>query len=224
MNKLDIIKEINNIKSKKYECVNLEEYNHKIHLLYKKLSDSNTGLIKQEKQKVPNKLELNLSDDEKIKNVMNNIINFGSHSYLLEKSNVKLLSKKFPLFDLFLIKNNLIIREPNIHYQIQVKPIIGTYNKDELIYKINFLLKLCEIVNNKNNKAIIMIILYDLLFRNFNFCLDHNNFGITIKKKLEEYINEYDIQYFNYISDEHNLEKDIIYKWFEEINGLIVNN
>jgi hypothetical protein len=51
------------------------------------------------------------------------------------------LSKKYPLFELFLIENNLIDKNDIIQYSIKTKPKpksnIEDYNKVELVSQIN---------------------------------------------------------------------------------------
>jgi len=146
---------------------------------------------------------------------------FDSHSHLIENTDVNLLSKKYSLFDLFLIENNLMIRYLETNYSIQTEPIKNNYYKGKLVYEIKFLLHTCKIVTGKINKAIISLIIYDLIFKNFNFCLDHNNLRITIKDKLKEYDDEKDC--FNHITNKYNLGTDIISKWLNVLNNEIVD-
>lgn len=227
MNKLEIIKEINTLKRNKYKCQNIEQYSYKLNSLYKKLSDANGKTISQpikegQPVKIIYKDELNLSDDEKIDKVIDDIMNFATHSYLLEKLNVKLLSKKYPLFDLFLIENNLIEKNDNIRYEIQIKPKVeNDVDNAKFIEESKFLLKLCEIVIGKNNKVLIVLIMYDYIFKNFSFCLKYKKYGITIKNKTIELKLDADI--FNDMENKYNLEPDIITKWCDEIDKLIVD-
>lgn len=224
MNKLEIIQEITTLKRNKHKCQNLEQYYYKLNSLYKKLSDANGKTILQPAQQVQiiYQDELNLSDNEKISKVIDDVMKFGAHSYLLEKPNVKLLSKKFPLFDLFLIENNLIEKNPNVQYKIQIEPIVEKdVDDDDLIYGIKFLLKMCEIVKGKNNKALIVLIIYDIIFKNFSFCLKHKKFGIDLKNKIIEL--KSDIETFNVLENKYNLEPDVITKWYNEIEKIIVN-
>lgn len=221
MNKLEIIQEINTLKRNKYKCQNTEQYYYKLNSLYKKLSDTNGKTILQPVQ-IIYKDELNLSDDEKIYKVIDDIINFGTHSYLLENPNVKLLSKKYPLFDLFLIENNLIDKNDNTRYEIKIKPIIEkNVDKDEFIGETRFLLKLCEITKGKKNKVVIILIMYDFIFKNFSFCLNYKKFGTQMKNKLMEFKFEADI--FKNMENKYNLEQDIITKWYDEIDKLIMD-
>lgn len=224
MNKLEIIQEINTLKRNKYKCKNSEQYYYKLNSLYKKLSDANGKTISQPAQpaQLVHQDELNLSDSEKISKVIDDIMNFGTHSYLLEKPNVKLLSKKYPLFDLFLIENNLIEKNDNTIYKIQIKPNIEKdVDKNKFTEETKFLLKLCEIVKGKNNKVLIVLIVYDLIFKNFSFCLKYKKFGIQIKNKLTEF--KFDNDTFTNMENKYNLEPDIIAKWNDEIDKLIAN-
>lgn len=223
MSKLEIILNINNLKRNKYKYIDREKYYNEINLLYKKLSYVNNIVYKSNKQKVENKIiyedELSINDKQKLQKVINDIMNFGSLSYLLENQNVKLLSHDFKLFDLFLIENNLINYNSNIKYTIQTKSIIGNYDKNELMNKIKLLLKLCNIVISKYNKIIISLIMYDLIISNIKFCLDNIKFAESIRNKLKEF--EVDNNSFNYITNKYNLGENIIYKWIEVINTTI---
>lgn len=227
MNKLEIIQEINTLKRNKYKYQNTEQYYYKLNSLYKKLSDANGKTISQQVQPVQDiKIiyndELNLSDDEKISKVIDDIMNFATHSYLLEKLNIKLLSKKYPLFDLFLIENNLIEKNDNIRYEIQIKPNVEKdVDNTEFVEVNKFLLKLLEITKGKNNRVLIILILFDYIFKNFSFCLNHKKFGIQIKNKLIEF--KIDAEIFKNIENKYNLEPYILTKWSKEIEKLIVD-
>ena len=229
MNKLEIIQEINTLKRNKYICQNTEQYYYKLNSLYKKLSDANGKTISQSIKEVQPvqpvqiiyKDELNLSDDDKISKVIDDIINYGTYSYLLENPNIKLLSKKYPLFDLFLIENNFIEKNDNTIYEIKIKPNVENNFKTFFIKEVKFMLKLCEIVKGKNNKVLIIIIIFDLIFKNFSFCLNNKKFGIQIKNKIREF--KLDIDIFNNLENKYNLEPNIIIKWCDEIDKLIVD-
>lgn len=229
MNKLEIIQEINTLKRNKYICQNTEQYYYKLNSLYKKLSDTNGKTISQPIKEVQPvqpvqiiyKDELNLSDDDKISKVIDDIINYGTYSYLLENPNIKLLSKKYPLFDLFLIENNFIEKNDNTIYEIKIKPNVENNFKTFFIKEVKFMLKLCEIVKGKNNKVLIIIIIFDLIFKNFSFCLNNKKFGILIKNKIREF--KLDIDIFNNLENKYNLEPNIIIKWCDEIDKLIVD-
>ena len=233
MNKLEIIQEITTLKRNKYKCQNLEQYYYKLNSLYKKLSNANGKTITHPIEEIEKiepvqqvqiiyQDELNLIDDDKIYNVIENIMKIGTHSYLLEKSDVKLVSKKYPLFDLFLIENNLIEKNVNVQYKIQIEPIVEkNVNVDDLVYGIKFLLKMCEIVKGKNNKALIVLIVYDMIFKNFSFFLKHKKFGTEVKNKIMEF--KSDIEIFKVLENKYNLEPDVITKWEDAIEKLIVD-
>jgi hypothetical protein len=226
MNKLEIIQEINTLKRNKYKCQNTEQYYYKLNSLYKKLSDANGKSISQPIKEVQQVQiiyndELNLSDDEKISKVIDDIMNFATHSYLLEKHNVKLLSKKYPLFDLFLIENNLIEKNDNVRYEIQIKPILeNNVDEDKFIKETKFLFKLFKITKEKNNCVLIVLILFDLIFKNFSFCLNNKKFGTQVKNKLMEF--KLDAKIFTNMENKYNLVPDIITKWYDEIEKLIL--
>lgn len=228
MDKLEIIEQINNVKRNKHKYKNYNDYNNEINLLYSKLSNSiskqNSNQIeKNEKNNIikpDNPVDLvntNLTDEEKIEKVENDIIEFASYSYLFETPDVKLLSKKHPLFDLFLIENNLIIQDPNIKYTIQIKPL----EKNEFSRKtIKVLLKLNEIVEGKINRILTVLIIFDYIFRNFSFRLSNDKkFITTIKNKLGEFkeFKEHK-NVVNKITTKYNLNNDVIDLWLEELN------
>lgn len=230
MNKFEIIEQIEQVKRNKNKFDNLNEYYDKINMLYHELSDI-IGKNEENKQiqsepiqqvKIIHTDELNLTDDEKkkIEKIEMGVMVIGTHSYLIENTDIKLLSKKYPLFDLFLIENDLMIRDLETNYTIQIKPIKDNYNKEKIIYEIKFLLRLCELVIGKSNKVIIVLIIFDLIFKNFNFCLDYNNFKITLKNKLKEYEDEKEC--FNLITNKYNMGSDIISKLLNVLNENIV--
>ena len=97
MNKLEIIEQIEQVKRNKNNFDNPNEYYDKINSLYHKLSDIIGGNNKKKQQiepikqvKMIDKDELNLTDDEKIKKIENDILSFGSHLELIENTNIKL--------------------------------------------------------------------------------------------------------------------------------------
>lgn len=230
MNKLMIIEQIEQLKKDINNFDNLNDYYNKLHSLYKQLSNTinenkkqlieseqPTHVIhKEELNLIDNKL--NLTDDEKINVIETMIFGHYSHVDLIKNPDIKLLSKRYPLFDLFLIENNLMVWDPNIKYEIQTEPIIGPYDKIEIVHKIKLLLQLCEIVINKQNKIIIILIIYDLIFKNFKFCLDNYNFSITIKNKFIEFIEVK--HHFDDVMNKYNLENNILNIWQEKINNI----
>lgn len=212
MNKIEIIEQIEQLKRNKYKFDNLNEYYNKINLLYHQLSKT----INKQNESIKQ-----VKDDEKIEKIKNDIMNNGSYSYLIENPKIKLLSKKYPLFDLFLIENNLMIHDLQTNYTIQIEPIINNYDIIEMISNIKFLLSVCKIVIGKTNKIIMILIMFDLLFKNFNFFLSYDKFKIITMKKLKEFEKEKDI--LDIISNKYKLETDIINKWLNVLNNNIKN-
>ena len=237
MNKLEIIEQIEQTKRNKNKFNNLHEYNDKINLLYHELSNIigrheikqnpiKKDLIKQvaikqdpikqdpiKQVKIIGTNELNLTDDEKIEKIEQDIMYFDSNAYFFENSDVKLLSKKYALFDLFLIENNLMITDLQNNYTIQTEPIIDDFNKQKIVKDINFLLFVSGLVHGKINKVIISLIIYDLILKNFNFCLKYPKFKITCADKLNTFNKEK--EYFNLITNKYNLGIDIVDKWIK---------
>lgn len=221
MNKLEIIQEINTLKRNKRKYPNLERYNYKLNSLYKKLSNANAKTIAQPVQIIQQN-EINLTDDEKITKIIYDFMINGSYLDIINNSNIKLLSKKIPLFDLFLIENNLLVKEPNMKYEIQTIPIINNDDKNTCVNLLNFLLKLNSKINNKSIKILIILIIYDLIFRNFKLALDHYKFILVIKDKLNEF--QYEINEFNNMLSKYNIKTDIITKWNNTIDEYLNNN
>ena len=218
MNKLEIIEQIYTLKKNKHTCENLNDYKNKINLLYKKLSlvINNNYPTKNELKENELKVDkFNLTDDEKISEIIINFMKNKSYQYIVNHPNIKLLSKKFPLFDLFLIENNLLVRDPNIQYEIQIIPIIDNYDKHTFISSISFLLELCMICE-KSNKILIVVIMYDYIFRNFKFSLEYTKYKYVVKNKLEEFKQDMDV--FNKFLIKYNLDQNIITKWYNTLN------
>lgn len=209
MNKLEIIEEIEQTKRNKNKFDNLDNYYNKINSLYKQLSDT-IGRNKEKKSIIyDNNDKLNSTDDEIISKIEDDLISHDSYSYILKKSNIKLLSKKYPLFDLFLIENNLIIQDLDTKYIIQTKPKIKeNFDKNKIVSDIKFLLNLIEIVKGKINKSIISLIIFDTILNNFNICLQYKYFKNTVRDKLKEFKNEIDT--FNNTTNKYGLGNNII--------------
>lgn len=160
--------------------------------------------------------EMNLTEDEHIDNIIYNFMKHGALSYLKNNVKIKLLSKKIPLFDLFLIEQNVIEKDPNAQYSVQTTPVLKHMSMHELVKLIKFLLLLNEKVSGKILKCIISIMIYDLLFRNFKFCKDHSKFAHTMKNKIKEFESESEV--FNNVSDKYDLESNLVQKWHNKLN------
>jgi len=229
MNKLEIIYEINTLKRNKYKYQNTYYY-YKLNSLYKKLSDANAN-IKTDYNSILEKIRTKYTDEEIIDSIMEKfnkkkaeykkILKF--YDDLLENYNIELLLKKYSLINLFLIENNLIEKNDNTQYKIQIKPIIVENNIDidEFIEESQLILKLCEIAEEINNKVIVILILFDFLLKKFSYCLKNKTFETIIKNKILEFKLYTDM--FNNIENKYNLEHDIITKLYDEINKLIVD-
>ena len=208
--KLDIIERIEFLRNNKKNYNNIEEYNYKINRLYNELS---TCIKKNEEinnEKINNE-EINNEEinNEEINNEsLFNTINLKCNNIMdiLALKNIKKLSCIFPLFDLYLIENN-VIEYTNKNYYVQTIPILDNYNKNEIIKNIKLLLHLSEISTGYKNKVILFIIIYDELFKNFKFVLDDEKFHHAAKNKLNDLQN--DIDKINEIIKKYDLNKNL---------------
>lgn len=224
----NLIETIEIVKKNK-KCFNSQEdYLKIITNLYNEISEKN--LLKSNLNKEPKfneeileemndnlKLSNYNKDEEKI--LFNKILETFTFIDILKIKNFDKLSLNNQLFDLFFIENELMKFNPDINYHIQTELIIDKYDKEYLMKFIKVLLYLCEKAYGTNNKTLIVIIIYDTLFKNFQFVLDNNNFALTVKNKLKEL--ELQKDYFNQIIEKYKFEKNFLEKWieiFENIN------
>jgi len=241
--KLNIIEQIELLRSNK-KCYNdIEEYNYKLNQSYIKLSNC----IKEINNKEINNEEMNdkeindeemndkeINDeeiyDEKIYNkeiynelLLNTIkINCFTIKDVLAFENIRKISDIFPLFDLYLIENKFLICE-NKNFCVQTIPILNDYDKLNILSNIKFLLYLCDISQDSKSKIIVIIMLYDELFKNFKFLLDNKKFYFTIEKKINDFLNNKndEISKINDILEKYNLDINLfnIWKKFLDVNN-----
>jgi hypothetical protein len=159
--------------------------------------------------------KLELDEDDKLE-LFENIKSKNNFNEILKIKNFKKLSSINKLFELLLIENNLIQFDSDTNYEIQTIAICNKYDIQNIVNLIKVLLHICDTVKDYKNKVIIFIIIFDLIFKNFKFVIDHINFGITVKNKLNEFENH--IDKINEVCKKYNLEKDILFKWSHEMN------
>lgn len=157
------------------------------------------------------------TEDEKNK-ILCEILRCFNFESILKIKNINKLVLINPLFELLFIENKLIDLNPDKIYHIQTEPIFKEYNKNKIIEFIKVLLRICELSTGFINKGLICIIIFDELFKNFQFVVDHNKFAITVKNKLDEFKREK--KKFDKICETYNLEKNIIDKWYEILNNI----
>lgn len=211
-------------KNKRY-FVNQNDYTKILLNLYNEISNNIKQCSIEEKifvenlEKEFNSIQItNIITNKEYNDLLYNIQKKDYFPDILKIKNFTKLSTKYELFDLLYAENNLILLSKK-KYDIQIKPILIDYNKLEVIDFIKMILYLCEKANGYKNKVIISIILFDFIFRNFKFVKDNHKFGITVKNKLEEYLNNNgDIDKINYVIKEYNLEKDLINRWKNEFD------
>lgn len=194
--------------------------------LYKELSEKNK-LVNQNLEKINfNSLKLDSKDfltEEEYILILNFIANNVKNiSYFFEIKNIELIIKKLPLFSLYFnVHYNFINESLNINYNICDCPILtNEYEKHILVLEIKMLLKMCDL-SCSNTKIIILIIIYDLIMRNFKFVLDNEKFGKTCFDKLKE-VKLNNIDKFQDISLKCNIDSKLIDKWIEAFENLYI--
>lgn len=222
----NLINTINLIKKNK-KSFESDDYIKIITNLYNEISEKNSS-----KQ---NSLEKNLDFgklETDIKNIQIENFSVDKHLILFEEiiscfnfdsilkiKNIDKLTIINPLFELLYVELNLISIIPDKKYQIQTDPIIGLYEKEYIVNLIKASLNICNKVSGYKIRAILSIIIFDIIFRNFQFVLDHNAFLIVVKNKLDEFKKK-EIEKINEVCLKYDLDKDIIDKWSEIIDGI----
>jgi hypothetical protein len=140
--------------------------------------------------------------------------NFDS---ILKIKNIDKLIFINPLFELFYVENNLIQFNPDKKFQIQSEPIIGSYNKQNIADLMKVIMWICQKSVDCKNKIIQFIILYDIIFKNFQFILDNKNLRVIVKHKLDELKQHEKV---NDICTKYNLEKNFVEKWCEVFDSV----
>ena len=214
----NLVNTINLIRKNKKYFIDQEDYLKILTNLYNELSN------KKFYADVEINFNLNLSEDCKLNYndyliFLNKIRTKTNLCDILNLQHIKAISIKYPLFDLLLAENNLIILGQEYKFSIQNEPIINQYDKQLFCEEIKTFLYLCEKAIGYKNKTIISIIIFHIIFSNFQFVIDHPTFGIGIKQKLKHFKqNELDKIYE--IADKYNLSKTFFDKWYETTENL----
>lgn len=168
----------------------------------------NIELNKSKKSKIINETEL----FDKISKSLNlcDIFNIQYIEYMITLN---------PLFELLFIEFGHIKFNVNKKYHIQTLPIINNLDKNEIIKLLHVLISMNKIAVNSNVKydniensiIIIVIIIYDIIFNNFQIVINNIDFANIVKKK----INDFKIEKvkIDVICNKYNLPNDIFDKW-----------
>ena len=95
----------------------------------------------------------------------------------------------FILNDFFEAQINL----PDV--KLQMEPIYKNDNEKKTFNLLRFLFEFTENISGRNNKTIIVICIFHLIFQNFNIAVNNPRFKETLTKKLEEFSNEINIDW-----------------------------
>ena len=216
----NLIESINLLRKNKKNFVNNEDYLKILTNLYNEISQKNLSNSDIKLKELDGFNDIGLEDftkDEKNK-IFDDILSSFNFESILKIKNINKLVIINPLFELLFVENKLIELNANKKYYIQTEPIFTPYNKKIIVDIIKVLLKICDYAIGCRNKIIISIIIFDTLFKNFKFIIDHIDFAITVKNKLIEF--KKDSDKFNELNDSYNLEKNILDKWCELIDGI----
>jgi hypothetical protein len=222
--KFEIIQQIEQLRQNKKKYKNIDDYYDKITNLYDKLS-SRIQRTNDKCQNI-NANDYNNQDDNEIKNIILDKIKNECYSDndVLKIKGIEKLSKYFPLFELYLIENNHI-KHTNKFFNVQTTPIFNKYDKSNIIKNIASLLHLCELSHGYINKSIVFLIIFNEIFLNFQFALDHPKFFDVVKNKFVEI--EKDICKLNEVINKYNLNDNILLEWKNVLshnnNNIIIN-
>lgn len=221
-----LIESIEILRKNKRNFVNQNDYTKILSNLYNEISNNikhcsvvESSFVKNLEKEFDSVQITNIITNKEYNNLLYKILESDYISDIFKIKNITKLSTKYELFDLLYAENNLIVLGEK-KYNVQIKPILNNYNKLENIEFIKMTLHLCAKAYGYKNKIIIMIIMFDYLFRNFKFVKDNNKFKIVLENKLNEFINDdHNINNINEVIEKYNLEKDLINKWKNEFDS-----
>ena len=221
---LNLIESINLLRKNKQNFKSNDDYLKILINLYNEISEKNLSNHNFDFKELDTDLKniklQDFSQDEHYK-LFNQILTCFNFDSILKIKNIDKLIIINPLFELLFVENNLIELNPDKKFQIQTEPIIGSYDKEYIVCLIKVGLMMCDKSIGYKNKVILCIILYDVIFKNFQFLLDYKNFYHTTKNKLNEL--KQDIDKFNEVCTIYNLEKTIFDKWNEIFDSIVFN-
>lgn len=216
----NLLETINILKRNKRYFASIDDYLKILTNLYNEISQKNLMNVDigiKELDGLDDIVLEDFSNDEKDK-IFDEILKSFNFESILKIKNINKLVLINSLFELLFIEINLIELDPNKKYHIQTEPIFEIYNKQDVVNIIKILLKMCYSVVGIKKKVLISIILFDTIFKNFQLTIDNQKFGETVKTKLDEFKRENDV--FNEVCEKYNLEKNILDKWCEIMNGI----
>jgi hypothetical protein len=154
--------------------------------------------------------------------LLDKILEINNFNEFLNLKDFKQLVYKNSLFKILLNENKTLLNKNNLtqledlskeKFSLQINPI-ENYEKKMIVKEIKTLLKICEIAKGKINKVIIVLIIYDTVFKNFKIVTEHEKFKIVVSAKINEII-ENNMEEFNLVFNKYNLDINAIYKWQE---------
>lgn len=216
----NLLETINILKRNKRYFASNDDYLKILTNLYNEISHKNLLNMNIEIKELDGLEDINLDDfgmEEKEK-IFNEILKSFNFESILKIKNINKFVLINSLFELLFVENNLIELDQNKKYHVQIEPIFGIYDKQDIVNIIKVLLKMCESAVGYKNKALISIIIFDVIFKNFQFIIDNKKFGKTVKNKLDEFKKDNDkiIE----VCEKYNLEKNILEKWLEVMDGI----
>lgn len=216
----NLLESINILKKNKRYFVSNDDYLKILTNLYNEISQKNLSNSNEKLKELDSFDNIgleNFNKDEKNK-IFEDILSSFNFESIFKINNINKLVLINPLFELLFVENKLIELDSAKKYHIQTEPLFDQYNKQYIVDIIKILLKICGSSYGYRNKILVSIIIYDILFKNFQFIIDNKKFAITVKNKLIEF--KKDTYKFDEICDSYNLEKNILNKWSEILDGI----
>ncbi len=146
------------------------------------------------------------------------IINLKTLDNLIQRDDKFLifLSQDVPIINLVLklYKSEEFIPK----YNLQIEPIIQSYDKS---WSVNIIKYLIEQVNGKKTdvKIALALAIFDFLFRNIKFVTENIKFSIVVQLKLKEFI-ELNKEDFNNFIDKYVEPTNVLEKWNQELEKI----
>ena len=213
-----IIECIEILRKNKKNFTTFDEYNNLLELLYQELDNINNinyihihNLILNDNDDIIKNDIYNKKYDDIIYNYK-----FNCLSDLLNCKYKKILVLKFPLLNLLYQENNKPYYK-NLELSIQNNPIIEINKKHNLINDIKLLLNIFANIVKIENRSIIIIVICDLIFRNFYFAIENKKFLEVFKNKINEFNNE---NILKNILIKYNFNETIIQQWCEILENI----
>ncbi len=210
----NIIDSINLLRVNKHKInlENMKQYNNLITYLYKEI----------EKYQIEKKL---IIDDKEFINYSDYLVNrekvftsiYNFYDLITKKDNfLNYLYQDVPIIKLVL---QLHKTEENIpKYEVQIEPINKEYVESWVISVLKFLINVVP-GKSTNISIALCITIFDFVFRNIKFVTSNIKFAITIKAKLDEFIN-LNKKVFDDFIDKYINQKDVLEIWCQKLNKI----